>query len=598
MYEVSQAWKDMQASQLVGEGFVEVSFAVGDPDAQNAATASDNGHMYISDVSVITDENQRQFTRYCTLEQDLWQADGSLILAPNSAPVSGAGFVGNVLSGADGSFAVKPTITITLDQVYSKLLPGISITWSKTFDEWATSFSVSVNKNGATIFAFARGNNTAPLSVITHDIPAYDQVVIKIHKWSKPLHYARVENILLGIKTTYDKGQLMAFEHERNFDPICASAPVASITFSLDNTGDEYDPNNDTGMSKYLMERQRIRARYGFKLPNGQTEWIPAGLFYLSEWNAPQNGLTASFKARDIMTLMQGTYSKGVYSPGGVTLKALAEAVLNDANLPPGTSGGTVWQLDEALSSMTTTAPLPLKTHAECLQYIAQAAGMAMWHDRSGVMHIGTPGTGVDTSYKLNDFNLFSRPEIELQTPVSTVRVHVYNYTVQADDTELYKGTLTINGTKEITVSYSQTAASATATVTGGTLVSAQYFASACMLKITASGDVNIAVTGKPLASQTANHDIYLADDGSVQEVDNPLITDDTRAEAVAQWAGAYLKARRQIKISSWRADPRLDALDIVPVANKHSEENVRISRVKYSFKGAFRGDADGRVTT
>lgn len=598
MYAVSQAWKDMQASQLVGEGFVEVSFAVGDPDAQNAATASDNGHMYISDISDVTDENEMQITRYCTLEHNLWQADGTVLIAPESAPVSYAGYVGNALSGADGTFSVHPVITVTLGQVYEKLLPGISITWSKAFDEWATDFTVTVYNGNTQVWAQRVTENSTVLSVISKDIPAYDKVVIEVIKWSKPMHYARIENILLGIKTTYDKGQLMAFEHERNFDPICASAPVASITFSLDNTGDEYDPNNDTGMSKYLMERQRIRARYGFKLPNGQTEWIPAGLFYLSEWNAPQNGLTASFKARDIMALMQGTYSKGVYSPDGVTLKALAEAVLTDANLPPGTSGGTVWQLDDALGDMTTTAPLPLKTHAECLQYIAQAAGMAMWHDRSGVMHIGTPGTKADTSYKLDDFNLFSRPEIELQTPVSTVRVHVYNYTAQTDDTELYKGTLTINGTKEITVSYSQTAASATATVTGGTLVSAQYFASACTLKITASGSVDIAVTGKLLASQTANHDMYLADDGSVQEVDNPLITDDTRAEAVAQWAGEYLKARRQIKISSWRADPRLDALDIVPVANKFGEENVRISRVKYSFKGSFRGDADGRVTS
>ena len=94
-----------------------------------------------------------------------------------------------------------------------------------------SGFPVRINKNGATVFTFARGNNTAPLSVITHDIPEYDQVVIKIHKWSKPLHYARVENILLGIKTTYDKGQLMAFEHERNFDPICASAPPAAHIF-------------------------------------------------------------------------------------------------------------------------------------------------------------------------------------------------------------------------------------------------------------------------------------------------------------------------------------------------------------------------------
>ena len=53
---------------------------------------------------------------------------------------------------------------------------------------------------------------------------------------------------------------------------------------------------------------------------------------------------------------------------------------------------------------------------------------------------------------------------------------------------------------------------------------------------------------------------------------------------------------RKTLKISSWRADPRLDAGDIVTVAGKYATESVRMTSLKYEYSGAFRGSGEGRV--
>jgi hypothetical protein len=47
----------------------------------------------------------------------------------------------------------------------------------------------------------------------------------------------------------------------------------------------------------------------------------------MSEWDAPQGGMTADFTARDLLEFMTNTYYDGVYSPDGTGLYDLAVSV-------------------------------------------------------------------------------------------------------------------------------------------------------------------------------------------------------------------------------------------------------------------------------
>lgn len=594
MQKVSDYWKSVQKQQLVNETFLEISFDIADPDALADATSEDNGAAYIANTEQIVSEVDKDIVPYGTLEENLWLLDGSRRFIPDS-DYGDNGFIGNALSKADGGFDVMPTVDINFSVVHEPIIPGITITWGIAYGEYAEIFKITAY-NGTDIVAELRvEDNVSVKSVVELDIESYDRIRIEVIKWCLPYHRPRISEVFVGVNKVYEKTDITGFEHEQDISPIGATTPTNKVGFSIDNSDNKYDPNNATGLSKYLMERQEMRVKYGLKLNDGTIETIPAGVFYLSEWDAPQNGIEASFVARDLLEFMRSNYLKGVYNTSGVSLYDLAIDVLTEANLPLNDDGTVKWVVDESLRSIYTTAPLPLCTLAECLQYIAQAACCIIFCDRQGILHI-EPISTEHTDYALTEFNMFARPEISLQKPLMAVSTKIYNYFVEETGKELFSGMVSVNGTREVIVTYSDRAINASAVVTNGTLVSAVYYTNACYLTITGSGDVTITVTGDLLKSSDSNFVVDANEDGETQTVDNPLITSATLATTVSAWVKEWLSHRKMVEIGDWRADPRLDATDIIYSENKFSTESVRVTAVKYSYAGAFKGTGEGRV--
>jgi hypothetical protein len=101
----------------------------------------------------------------------------------------------------------------------------------------------------------------------------------------------------------------------------------------------------------------------------------------------------------------------------------------------------------------------------------------------------------------------------------------------------------------------------------------------------------------KPPQSVTINGDMAgwadLKKSGETIEISNPIITQN--ASAVCNWAVDVLKHRNLIR-GTYRADPRLDVLDIVTVESKYSNSfTAAVTEIKYEYNGAFRGEYVGR---
>lgn len=77
MEAVSQAWKNNQRQTLVSESFVEISFRIGDPEAQADASVSDNGSAYFATPQAVVEEAVGRPVKYATLEPGLWTLDGT-----------------------------------------------------------------------------------------------------------------------------------------------------------------------------------------------------------------------------------------------------------------------------------------------------------------------------------------------------------------------------------------------------------------------------------------------------------------------------------------------------------------------------------------
>ena len=546
MQTVSENWKEAHRQTLLNESFVEVSLNIADPDALAGISSSqDNGAIYISDSSKLANGVDKTPTPYCTLEQNLWCLDGSRKAIPES-DFGDASYVSDVLSDDTCIFSTKiPTITIQFERVFSKLIPGITIIWSDIYGEFADTFKV-IAYNGETIVAEKEvTGNRSVKTIIQTDIINYDRIVILIKKWCLPNHRARVEEIFVGLNRIYGKTDLFDYSHTQSVDPISTNLPKAEIKFSIDNSSGEYNPYNTDGMSKYLTERQEITARYGLKMNDGSIEWVKGGTFYLSEWYAKQNSMSAEFTARDMFEFLSDIYHDTVTTITERSLAELAIDILRTSAIPTNSDGSPKWVVDEVLASIYTTAPLPEDTRANCLQLIANAGGCVLYQDRDGVLHLeplkgSETDTTNDTDYKIDSFNSYSKSEITLSKPIKEVRVKVYGYTM---------------------------------------------------------GDKGIESTNTEVVTEVGAT-------GEIITIDNPLITyqkesdnpnDPYRGSVIGQWIARHLGHRMTLD-SSWRADVRLDALDIVKNVNDYKTNRVRMTEVDFKFNGAFRASGKGKV--
>lgn len=90
---------------------------------------------------------------------------------------------------------------------------------------------------------------------------------------------------------------------------------------------------------------------------------------------------------------------------------------------------------------------------------------------------------------------------------------------------------------------------------------------------------------------------LTVATSGEVQTVTNEFIKTAADARKVAQRTAEVLVGRKTIS-GEYRADPRLNVLDVVTVESKYAENQVAITEIKYTTTGgAFKGTYTGRIT-
>lgn len=412
MINVSNAWKDVQQRFLLPETHIEIDCGVVDDEAQSAANSSGTNEATFSNAESVVDR-LADIAKYATLELNIWSLDGTCGVLPSSASYKNVGYVSNIESTG--------SVTVTFPTIIANAVSGITITWSKKLDEYAKTFSV-IGKNGEVIInEVTVTNNKDRTSIVYLPLQNYNGITVVVHEWSIPNRRVRIENIVIGHVLKFGKSDLLSYTHEMDGDLLSGKLPKYSIEFSLDNSDGRWDPNNPTGMAQYLSERQKITVNYGLDV-NGVIEWINAGTFYLSEWNAPPNGLEARFVARDIFEFMMGVEMETAQENNtisGLILSAIPEgfsAVYDYLSLP---------------NHVYNYNPTNTKdTAAEMVQKCANAVGAIMRIDRNGVLHIEPLNKTISEYIYLADTTgiplalSYSHPEITLSKPLKEVSVN------------------------------------------------------------------------------------------------------------------------------------------------------------------------------
>lgn len=169
---------------------------------------------------------------------------------------------------------------------------------------------------------------------------------------------------------------------------------------------------------------------------------------------------------------------------------------------------------------------------------------------------------------------------------LKSVSVARYSYTASNDTSTLYEGTTTET---ELHVEFSGLTQDVQISVSGGTLVSSNIYARAADL-VLSSGTKTVTITGKTLTENSVVVSYPVAQSGEIDKEENPLITNDTMCQALANHVKSYLQMRNTYE-ANYRGNPEMEVGDIIGLQTLYTDEMDALILVdEITFDGSLSG--------
>ena len=247
-------------------------------------------------------------TKYATLERDRWALDGTWDLLPDDpAQTAGQmGYIGNVLSGADGTFSTPPWVELQFSGV--AVLQACSVYFpDNDYDGLPEDFTVEVKQGGTAYHTRTYTGNTAPsVSLEGFTVNNPDAIRVTVTKWSRPSRRMRVVEIVPGVYEGWDGGMIAEFNVKQQGNIAATALPYGTCTLKIDNLSRRFEPRSKNGIFQSIEERQGIDISLGVRLADGTDEYKRLGIFYQYSggWKTGDNGLTMQWTLVDIIGLL------------------------------------------------------------------------------------------------------------------------------------------------------------------------------------------------------------------------------------------------------------------------------------------------------
>ena len=360
MQTVSREYKRSMKEKLRNRSYIRVTIGVINQQAQaSACVPHPENYTYYSNLKWPLDNYQVQ-ELYATCDQDYTAVDGSMYFLPRAREdvVLNQGIVSEDLPGS-----IEIQFPIRYD------IKGLTVEFGRAYpvdfriesDNKTVEIAGNATEHFVTeeIFEGATFLRFVPASM------ANGQSRFRIHQ------------LTTGIGIYFDNRKILSATKKEHISPVMEELPALDFDMTIDNKDRAYDVENEESTVNFLETGQEVKVLYGQELDNGTVEWLPGATVYLREWSADDEEM--SFAATDRFESMDGTYYKGEYRSEGISLYDLAVDVLKDA----GVDSRTYW-LDNYLKDVSVCNPMPVVSHKEALQLIANAGRCILYQDRSG----------------------------------------------------------------------------------------------------------------------------------------------------------------------------------------------------------------------
>lgn len=570
---VSDSFKQTMSGKVLPLTHYKITFGIEAPNAQGEAVITTPEQAPWSNVVQVNDEFMPT-SNYASAELNSYLLGSKRPFLPESGAIRDKFTSANV-SDIDCNYPVYPTINIQFTNLQT--LAGLTF----VFDE--------INKNFPTLIRITGYDGETVLKQIMEQPKGFDHVTdafenvralkIEILKSNLPFLRAIVSRIYFGIIKNFTESQTEGISQTYSVSPINNNLYKSEFKITLDNFDLQYNIDNKRGIYTYLTEQQPMTVQYSLD----GTEWITAGE-YLTSGKAKIANNLATIEAVDQVQFMNDKYKKDVYRTATISLYNLAQNVLLDFGWALDASGNYPFEIDESLKNITTKGTLPITSHAECLQLIASAGGVTLFVDDRGYICLKALPTEVADEDYIIDFNTVSNyPEPEEIEPLSQVEVTIHNYSTESASAEIHKGNYVLNGDQTLQIEYELSTNQTVTVPSGATLKASRFYGRYCELDVTGTGTYEIVINGIKITDNTATVTIVNQETGEVAPLDNPLVTDTTRAIAVGTVAKDYLKQRIRYTIP-WLQDYRVNVGDLVYIKTQFSEQLLcRVLEIKTS---------------
>ena len=342
-------------------GYVKVSIGVVNSDAQNNAKVTNTELLYLANKEKPFDGYDVNKI-YATCEQNFSKVDGTMYFPPrkdSGLEIYNNGIITNeILGSAKIEFTDKSGLDIK----------GITIDFGHCYP---TEFTIETNLT-------TRIYKNSSEKFVTED--SFDGTN---YFWIKPKTMVngkgrlRIGNMIFGIANTFTNEKVMGCSMKEYVSPISESIPSMDVSIKVYNQDLYYSVDNPESAIAYMEIGQEVKVTFGYDVTgNGDIEWLNETTTYLNSWSA--NDTEAVFTSTDRFYQLRDNFYGGKYRKDGISLYDLALEVLESA----GITDEREYYIDPYLKKIIVYNPLPVVSHAEALQIIANAGRCALREDR------------------------------------------------------------------------------------------------------------------------------------------------------------------------------------------------------------------------
>lgn len=568
-------------------GFLKVKFNIVDPETN--PNLSSNSEEIFSDLDNIKETTIPQSKNYATLEKNFW-------LLNDSQPIYGSEeleqtYVSSYMSDKNCLFSDKACITLT-SSVYLTTL-GLTMVFDSIDKNYAKKLKVKAYRDSTMIMDKDYTLSSYSDRLIFADneeLVRWNKIEIYFIESSLPYRRIRVNQLLFGIMETYTDENLISAESKEKTIMINSELPTHTFKFTIDNMNKLFNPDNPQGWYRYILQQQPISYEWGYQLDDGTIEWILGGKMLLTG-SVEVGENQVSFSTTSLINYLTKVYKKGVYNSSGRSLYDLAVDVLEDSNID-----SSQYNLWSGLKLIKTDAPLPKLEARQLLQIIATTGNCILFTNRENVINIQPFNYVLNPDGMSYDF-ITSNPVVKVQSELHNTIIYINHYSKEDNVSELFKNeSLEITGTKTIEIEY-DLATDISATITGGTIVNANYYGRYAILKITNTGEdtISLKVSGKKINNSQTIDSKQFNDDGENIEYKNDLITqmvESSKETKLKDFIGNWYNNRNIYSFEN-RGDIVKDTREIIPIETDFSNSLIGyLVENNINYDGAWSGNS------